>query len=89
MLPWVCIRGKKRRNQATVIGALVPPITPTYSTRTALSTNGPCVMDHGLTSFEFKQVGVMGGLNPPIRVNWLRVNWSPFSLAVIYTPLPL
>ncbi|EYC45582.1 hypothetical protein Y032_0422g1181 [Ancylostoma ceylanicum] len=34
--------GKKGCNQATLIGAFGPPVTPTCSTGTALSTNGPC-----------------------------------------------
>ncbi|EYC25749.1 hypothetical protein Y032_0011g1365 [Ancylostoma ceylanicum] len=41
-LRYVSSWGKKGCGQATLIGAVGPPVTPTCSTRTALSTNGPC-----------------------------------------------
>ncbi|EYC43564.1 hypothetical protein Y032_0489g2365 [Ancylostoma ceylanicum] len=56
---------KKRRNQATLIGTFGPPATPTCLTRAALSTNRPCI---GLTSFEFKQMGVADDTSALIRV---------------------
>ncbi|EYC45197.1 hypothetical protein Y032_0436g1442 [Ancylostoma ceylanicum] len=66
-------RRKKGRDQATVIGALEPLVTPTCLTHTALSTNRPCIM--GLTPFEFKQVGVA---SRPGCANQSRLATPPF-----------
>ncbi|EYB98380.1 hypothetical protein Y032_0131g1591 [Ancylostoma ceylanicum] len=66
----VCIVREKGCNQTTLIGLFGPSVTPTCSTRTALSTNRPFIMR--LTRFESKQLGVAGGPSAPIRVAWIR-----------------
>ncbi|EYC06596.1 hypothetical protein Y032_0075g975 [Ancylostoma ceylanicum] len=61
--------GKRGRDQATLIGAFVPPVTSAF-----LNSNGVDPMIHGLLNIvvRFKKVGVTGSPSAPTTVVWLR-----------------
>ncbi|EYC19635.1 hypothetical protein Y032_0024g976 [Ancylostoma ceylanicum] len=59
--------GKKGRNQATLIGAFGPPLTPN-----CLNSNGVPPIIHDSIVFNAVQIKQVGSLNVPIRRGWLR-----------------